>query len=383
MAGVRLEFAQFGHFDFFNIYRNLASTTIESLGQPLGISSTMYYEDLTVEPNRDYYYRVGVTRDSAEEFSEEFHVKTLVEFDPPYDLVVEFKNDETNRLELNWKVDGFVDEQRYYCSETPLDFENLPTPKAVLAGDVREYVDTTIEMNKTYYVCVSSVKNGVEKLSSEIEVKPTNDQFWNNVTALFHFDESFVDEKGNTVTNTGAKISTDDPKFGSGCGYFSGSNYGLNMPTSVFSPQLQDFTVEFWCKPTSYGRTYDMAVVGYGAASGQGLSLHLNRTNGAPSWWDGASYFGSGKALTINTWNHVVFYRKVNEIGCFVNGIKHVFSITYSKQLVATSNIKIARSYDSSLNNYFVGYLDELRITVGVCRYTENFVPETKLHRAD
>ncbi|MBI1453695.1 hypothetical protein IL972_17540, partial [Acinetobacter sp. FL51] len=142
MAGVRLEFAQFGHFEYFNIYRNSVSTAIENLGEPIGISLTMYYEDLTVEPNQDYYYRAGVIRDSVENFSEEFHVKTLIEFDPPYDLVVEFKNDLTNRLELNWKLDGFVDEQRYYCSETPIDPENLPVPKAVLAGDVRTYVDT-------------------------------------------------------------------------------------------------------------------------------------------------------------------------------------------------------------------------------------------------
>ncbi|RLL31774.1 hypothetical protein D9K80_14640, partial [Acinetobacter cumulans] len=131
MAGVRLEFAQFGHFDYFNIYRNSVSTAIENLGQPIGTSSTMYYEDLTVEPNRDYYYRAGVIRDSVENFSEEFHVKTLIEFDPPYDLVVEFKNDETNRLELNWKLDGFVDEQRYYCSETAIDPLNLPPHKAI------------------------------------------------------------------------------------------------------------------------------------------------------------------------------------------------------------------------------------------------------------
>ncbi len=73
----------------------------------------------------------------------------------------------TNRLELNWKLDGFVDEQRYYCSEIPIDPENLPVPKAVLAGDVRSYVDTAIDTGKTYYVAVGSVKNGVEKLSTQ------------------------------------------------------------------------------------------------------------------------------------------------------------------------------------------------------------------------
>lgn len=74
MAAVRLEFAQFGHFDYFKIYRNLASTNIEDLGQPIGTSSTMYYEDSTVEPNLSYFYRIGVVRDSVEEFSDEIIV---------------------------------------------------------------------------------------------------------------------------------------------------------------------------------------------------------------------------------------------------------------------------------------------------------------------
>ncbi|WP_213067270.1 hypothetical protein [Acinetobacter sp. CFCC 10889] len=73
----------------------------------------------------------------------------------------------TNRLELNWKLDGFVDEQRYYCSETPIDVNHLPTPKAVLSTEARSYIDTNIEIGKTYYIRVGSVKNEVEKLSDE------------------------------------------------------------------------------------------------------------------------------------------------------------------------------------------------------------------------
>lgn len=89
-------------------------------------------------------------------------------FSAPYDLTVEFKM--TNRLELSWKLDGFIDEQRYYCSETPIEIENLPAPKVILAGDVRTYVDTDIEVGKTYYVRIGSVKNGVEKISDEYRV---------------------------------------------------------------------------------------------------------------------------------------------------------------------------------------------------------------------
>lgn len=127
-------------------------------------------------------------------------------FSPPYNLIVEFKNDETNRLELNWSLDGFVDEQRYYRSETPIDPENLPAPKAILAGDARSYVDTAIELVKSYHVVVGSVKNGVEKLSSEIEVLV--DTTWTpesllTLTTLIA-DDSIIDSFGriSQITDT-------------------------------------------------------------------------------------------------------------------------------------------------------------------------------------
>jgi hypothetical protein len=211
MAGVRLEFAQFGHFDYFNIYRNSVSTAIENLGQPIGTSSTMYYEDLTVEPNRDYYYRAGVIRDSVENFSEEFHVKTLIEFDPPYDLVVEFKNDLTNRLELNWDLDGFVDEQRYYCSETPIDIENLPAPKAVLANDARVYTDSdNIGIGRKKYIAISSIKNSVEKLSTQklTYCLPLLPKLWSEFknNLLDDFDTVWTAINGASISNNALKL---------------------------------------------------------------------------------------------------------------------------------------------------------------------------------
>ena len=76
----------------------------------------------------------------------------------------------TNRIELKWNLDYAVDEQRYYCSETAIDVNNLPVPKAVLANDVRSYIDAAVEVGKIYYVAIGSVKNGVEKLSDVLSV---------------------------------------------------------------------------------------------------------------------------------------------------------------------------------------------------------------------
>lgn len=76
----------------------------------------------------------------------------------------------TNRLELSWKLDGFVDEQRYYCSETTIDINNLPTPKAIIPGEYRVYTDTLIQTGKTYYIRLGAYRNGTEKIGDEFVV---------------------------------------------------------------------------------------------------------------------------------------------------------------------------------------------------------------------
>ncbi|MFH7767570.1 hypothetical protein ACE01R_16415, partial [Acinetobacter sp. BSP-28] len=113
-------------------------------------------------------------------------------------------------LVSNWDLDGFIDEQRYYCSETPIDLLNLPVPKAILAGDVRTYTDFSITAGVTYYICVGSVKNGVEKLS-DIVVMTARDEYWANVTSLLHFNgannsTTFTDQKGIVWNRSGNPV---------------------------------------------------------------------------------------------------------------------------------------------------------------------------------
>lgn len=104
MAGIRLEFAQFGKFDSFNIYRNQTPTDISNIGNPIANTNTMYYEDFGVESNNNYYYRVGVVRGQSESISSEIHVQTVFEFDPPYNLQAPWSN-ATQSLDLTWEFD--------------------------------------------------------------------------------------------------------------------------------------------------------------------------------------------------------------------------------------------------------------------------------------
>ena len=151
----------------------------------------------------------------------------------------------TNRLELNWKLDGFVDEQRYYCAETSIDPINLPAPKIVLQSDVRTYVDTNIELGKTYHVCVSSVRGSTEKLSQFIKMYAFNQSLF-KINSNFEFD--LTDKTGKVWTKYGnAQISSNMLQL-------DGNGDYLTTPASndYHFNNSEDVTIRFKVKINSF-----------------------------------------------------------------------------------------------------------------------------------
>lgn len=75
MAGIRLEWAQFGDFDSFDVIRSnisMANIADEDLPSPIATGlSTMYYVDTTVVEGATYYYKVCMNRDGVSKVSDE------------------------------------------------------------------------------------------------------------------------------------------------------------------------------------------------------------------------------------------------------------------------------------------------------------------------
>lgn len=174
-----------------------------------------------------------------------------------------------NRLELNWKIDGFVDEQRYYCSETLFDANSLPSPKVVLANDVRTYTDADVQAGKTYYVAVGSVKNGVEKVSN-INSKATISYLLN---MPFSSDKNDHGKFNIASTTIGSATIQDGYLYVPAGSYLTFNTTGLtelNLGTSDF-----EFGIEVALMPTG-GGTYP-CVFGTGTAWSSGaLSMQFN-----------------------------------------------------------------------------------------------------------
>lgn len=76
MAGIRLEWAQFGDFDSFDVLRSKAPMNINSLPSPIVTNlPTMYHVDTAVVDGVTYYYRVVAWRDGVSKVSGEIRVQ--------------------------------------------------------------------------------------------------------------------------------------------------------------------------------------------------------------------------------------------------------------------------------------------------------------------
>lgn len=75
--GIKLEWAQFSDFDYFNVYRSVSHIDINNLPVPIATNlKTMYYYDNSIVENQDYYYRVASVKNNIKKLSAEIVVST-------------------------------------------------------------------------------------------------------------------------------------------------------------------------------------------------------------------------------------------------------------------------------------------------------------------
>jgi hypothetical protein len=80
-------------------------------------------------------------------------------------------------------------------------------------------------------------------------------------------------------------------------------------------------------------------------------------------------------AISANTWYHVAATRENGTLRLFLNGSLDLTQASLTTDYNQTNNLQIGLSRDGSWP--WVGYLDDLRITKGLARYTSSFTPTT------
>lgn len=217
-----------------------------------------------------------------------------------------------------------------------------------------------------------------------------SDQFFSSVNLLVHGEgannsTTFIDSSNfnTTLTARGATsptdrmiISTVDKKFGSSSVYSKGS---VNVFNSAVDRRFTgNFTIEFFSKAIDYGSGYVFYSIGQEGAG----RLHFGADELGFIYCD---YYGTGPIATLcsptyytkNVWHHVAIVRNgssTNNIKLYLNGIQR-------GQFTRTGTLGNSQGFYFAGDNYFLAgeyYMDDLRVTDGVARYTANFTPPAK-----
>lgn len=216
---------------------------------------------------------------------------------------------------------------------------------------------------------------------------PTDPNF-SEVKLLLHMNganasTTFTDSSGVGATmNVGgsAQISTAQSQFGGASGLFNGTTGYVYTPTSSnYGIGNSDFTIEGWKRSAALGAVnrclVDMREGGtgiaiYASASGSGEDDRLILANNS------AVAAGPGTTqFTANTWQHWAVTRSGSTVRGFIAGTL-VWSVTDSRTYAASTNFYLGSVYGGG-SQFFPGYLDEVRLTIGTARYTANFTPDT------
>jgi hypothetical protein len=202
-----------------------------------------------------------------------------------------------------------------------------------------------------------------------------------NTSLLLNFiNAGIIDNTAKNVLETvgNAQISTSVKKFGTGSLAFDGTgDYLTGYPAGNVNLDFGtgNFTVECWLYANSLSASDYAALMGFHDGSNTSTWSAYVRSNGVFFYGSAATLTGGGTVNT-STWYHFAASRSGSTIRVFLNGTE-VGSDTVSGTYVAGGLLFRVGEDNSGSNPAFNGYIDDLRITKGIARYTSAFTPPT------
>ena len=215
------------------------------------------------------------------------------------------------------------------------------------------------------------------------------DVYFPKVKLLLPFDGSNAatttnDESNSTHSVTfagGAQISTAESKFGGSSLYLNGESVTkLSISqSSDFDFGTGDFTIEFWIKTSlSNNDSQSRRVISFGDNNATRIQIFLS--SDGIDFYDISSVKVDGDIdVADGNWHHVAFTRSGTSLKGFVDGVQSGSTATNSTDYDNAAALTIG-AYASTGLGRVVGYLEDLRITKGLARYTSAFTAPTSGH---
>lgn len=200
-----------------------------------------------------------------------------------------------------------------------------------------------------------------------------------NTSLLLNFtNAAIIDNTAKNVLETvgNAQISTTQSKFGGGSILCSTSSDYLRPPNSLSAAMSTgDFTIEFWFYASSLTTFYQPIIdTRNTGASATGFFIGLDASGKPDFYTNGADRCLNASAISTGQWYHIAVCRASGSTRLFINGVQGGSTYTDANNY-SNQQLRIGTNFDASLA--MSGYIDDLRITKGIARYTSNFTPQT------
>lgn len=240
-----------------------------------------------------------------------------------------------------------------------------------------------------------AVPNAVLTLAAAAPTQtgPDKDPSFSSVSLLLHMDGSngsttFTDSSSNAMTvtaNGNAQVSTAQSKFGGASAYFDGTgDFLVVSETAAIEPGSSDLTWEMWIKTsnsTRYATLYSRSPASFASGMWSLMINYTSTTSGNLALFIG-NYSTSAPLITTSgvsvrddAWHHIAVVRNGSAWTIYIDGTSRGTG-TWSGTIADISgNVYVGR--DQFYTRDYTGYIDELRITKGVARYTATFTPST------
>ena len=216
------------------------------------------------------------------------------------------------------------------------------------------------------------------------EAAAGSDPFFSSVSLLLHADGSgstFVDSSGTpkTITaNANATQSAAQSKWGGKSAFFNGTGDYLIVPdAAAIELGNSDFAAEMWINTTnsaqystllsrstgSFAAGMWSLMMNHDSSTAGDLALYVFDANGGQ-----APLLLGGSGLRDGAWHHIAISRSGTSWGMYVDGTRVATATNSATISNIAGDINIGR--DQFYGRQYVGYIDDLRITVGTARYT-------------
>lgn len=195
---------------------------------------------------------------------------------------------------------------------------------------------------------------------------------------------SIIDNSVNAfiATITGnTQIDTAQYKFGGASILFDGSNDYVSFPDSpLWDWGTQDLTIDCWVR---FNNLQNNTILGRVEGGNYTYLTFESGTNLRFRDLESGIDFTRSVSVTTNIWYHIEVVRFGSTFYMFLDGIQQGTTYTNSSSFTARTTPIDIGAMTQNASYKMNGWIDELRISVGIARHTSNFTPETSEYTSD